>query len=262
MFAKYLGLHAHRKLADVRSNRAAFILGFFVIFAFSCLMLLFEPLYFGEISGELGLEIGKIKSYILLGAAYLPLYSLAIWDAAEHLQQEVSTRQIDYTLASPLKLPQYIYAAIVGGGWLGILNFMIISLLGIILNPDLLVFYHIPVFVFLSAVSVFSLTVWGFAFSLLIVIKPRFQAVFQVINLCFQFLTGVMLPVVVLPGAIMHLALLFPITAPLELVRYYVLGTELVFPAWVLFLVCGLHLIVGSVLSVRIFSSFERHLRS
>lgn len=216
-----------RKARELTRYRIGFALELGSILTFTGGMLLFVPFYATPTIVEL-LGTSEAMSYILLGAGFLPLYGIAMWESADQFQEEVATGLIDYTLAAPLSLYKYAMALIIASAAVIVgINAVPVFGAAVVLAP------HAGAAGIVGAVVVILLTCvlltqLGAIFSSAVLLYRGLGALVRLVNVLLQFLTGMMIPVLLLPGPLREVALWMPMTAGLDLARHYLLGARLV----------------------------------
>jgi len=81
-----------------------------------------------------------------------------------------------------------------------------------------------------SVISVASLAQLGVMFASLVLKYKEISAVFSFINFAFQMLTGMFIPVQLLPIPLRLLGYCLPITFGIDLLRHYVMNTNTIMP--------------------------------
>lgn len=230
---------------------------FWVIYAAAnaILMLLFIPLYSASIS-SIGTK--SLVSFVLIGAAMLPLLEETISSVAGEANFQLWSGVINYAFTTPVS--RYIYFSLES------ISEVIISLM--IYSPIYLIAiifafnYLTPLGLLLSAIcfviGFLSMLQLGLMLGAGILLFRRVEALQGIVILIITFLSGAFIPLQVLPSSINYAALFVPLTSSLYLVRYYLIGSSLIAPVYLMWAITVSELIVFAVIAKFMFSAAEK----
>ena len=91
-----------------------------------------------------------------------------------------------------------------------------------------------------------------------ILLFRKVHALEGIIILFVTFLSGAFIPLQVLPSSINYAALFVPLTSSLYLVRYYLIGSSLIAPVYLMWIITLSELIVFAVIAKFIFAAAEK----
>ncbi len=230
---------------------------FWVAYAIAnaALMLLFVPLYSASISA---IGTKSIVSFILIGASMLPLLEETVSSVAGDANFQLWSGIINYSFTTPIS--RYIYFS------LNNLSEVTISLMiysPIYLTAIIFAFnYLTPLGILLSIVcfiiGFFSMLQLGLMIGAGMLLFKRVEALEGIVILFITFLSGAFIPLQVLPSSINYAALFVPLTSSLYLVRYYLIGSSLIAPVYLMWIITISELIVFAVMAKFIFRAAER----
>ncbi|EEZ92522.1 MAG: ABC-2 type transporter [Candidatus Parvarchaeum acidiphilum ARMAN-4] len=230
---------------------------FWVIYAAAnaILMLLFIPLYSASIS-SIGTK--SIISFILIGAAMLPLLQETVSSVSGEASFQMWSGIINYSFTTPVS--RYIYFS------LNSMSEVIISL--VIYSPIYLIAiifafnYLTPLGLLLSVIcfiiGFLGMLQLGFMLGAAMLLFRRVEALDSIINLVITFLSGAFIPLQVLPSSVNYAALFVPLTSSLYLVRYYLVGSSLIAPPYLMWAITIGELIVFALIARFIFKAAEK----
>jgi ABC-2 type transport system permease protein len=168
-------------------------------------------------------------SFMILGVAYQSWQSLALWGAAEMFRGELGSGQIDYTFSCPFSRYLYIVCNIAALAVRQTLFF--VPMLGVALwfSRATVTLGGVLLGMLATILSVAALAQMGACFAALVLRHQQISAVFGLFNFGFQMLTGMFIPMQVLPGALRFVGIVFlPMSFGMDLLRHYVMGTRTV----------------------------------
>ena len=239
----------------LRRYRSNFVLwlGYAVINA--VLMLLFIPLYSASISA---IGTKSIIAFILIGAAMLPLLSESISSVAGNANFQMWSGVINYTFTTPIS--RYIYFSLenVSEAMISLIIYLPIYLIAIFFSFN----YLTPTGLLLSMVcfmiGFISMLQLGLMLGSGVLLFRQITGLEGIITLFVTFLSGAFIPLEVLPSSINYAALFVPLTSSLYLVRYYLVGSTLIAPLYLMWVITISELIVFAVIAKFLFVAVEK----
>jgi len=179
-----------------------------------------------------GSTVGSTNSiaFLIFGVSYQAWTGIALWGAPGMLQGELSSGQIDYTFTCPFSRYFYILSNIAASLFRNTLFFLPMFLVGLYFTMETLTPLGLLLGLVASVISVASLAQLGVMFASLVLKYKEISAVFSFINFAFQMLTGMFIPVQLLPIPLRLLGYCLPITFRIDLLRHYVMNTNTIMP--------------------------------
>lgn len=220
-------------------------------------IMLFLPVYDNPVVHS-RLETNEILPYLLIGAAFMPIYGIAIWEGVDQLQREIQSGIIDYTLSSPIRLYSYIVISIMVGCMFLVIDALPVFFAGVLLAEK--VSGILPALLSVG-VTLLLLVQVGIVMACLALVYPSIAPFTRFVNVVFQFLTGMLIPVLLLPGWLQDIAVLLPMTAGIDLARHYLTGSAVIWTIKSEWLIMLFETAVAAVLAGRMTQVFEKRLR-
>lgn len=193
-------------------------------------------------------------AFAILGVSFQSWQSIALYRASGMLQGELGTGQIDYTFSSPFSRYWYIVSNIIASAFQDTIFFIPMLWVGLWVTGPTVTATGVIVGLIATALSVAVLAQIGTIFAALVLRFRQVTAIFGFFNFAFQMLTGMFIPIQLLPAILQLVSLGLPQTFGMDLLRHYVMGTNTVMAVeyeWVALLIQLLVLGVGARLAVR-----------
>lgn len=203
-----------------------FVVGILSGLLFGIGMLLFS-LAFDE--GVLAEAMGSTNwlSFMTLGLAFQTWQGVALWHTANMFREELGSGQIDYTFTCPMGRYAYIISNVGAQALIDTFGFLPMFLVGLWYTRDTVTAGGLALGLLATAISVGSLAQMGVVFAGLVLRYRQVTAVFSLFNFAFQMLTGMFVPLQVLPpGLALFGMILLPQSFGMDLLRHYVMGTR------------------------------------
>jgi ABC-2 type transport system permease protein len=168
-------------------------------------------------------------SFMILGIAYQTWQGVALWGAAEMFRSELGSGQIDYTFTSPLSRYGYIISNVAAKALIDSFGFIPMFAVGLWYTRTTLTPGGLLLGLLATVLSVAALSQMGACFAALVLRHRQTTAVFSLFNFAFQMLTGMFVPLQVLPTALRVFGIIaLPQSFGIDLLRHYVMGTRTV----------------------------------
>jgi ABC-2 type transport system permease protein len=179
-------------------------------------------------------------SFMIFGVAYQIWQGVALWGSADMFHSELSSGQIDYTFTCPFSRYGYIICNIAAKAVLDTFGFIPMFAVGVLFTLSTLTPDGLALGLVATLLSVASLSQMGACFAALVLRHQQVSSIFSLFNFAFQMLTGMFIPLQILPAALRVLGIVaFPQSLGMDLLRHYLMGTRtlLVLPAeWLVML--------------------------
>jgi len=188
-------------------------------------MLLFSFAFNTSLLGE---TVGSTNyvTFFILGVSFQSWQSIALWTASGIFQGELSTGQIDYTFSCPFSRYWYIVSNIAASAVQSTLFFFPMFFIGLWLTSATLTITGIILGLMATILSVAALAQLGAIFASLTLRYRQVSAIFGFFNFAFQMLTGMFIPVQLLPLPLQIIGQSLPVTFGMDLMRYYTMATK------------------------------------
>jgi len=168
-------------------------------------------------------------SFMILGIAYQSWQGVALWGAAEMFRSELSSGQIDYTFSCPFPRYVYIINNIAAMALRSSIFFVPMFGVGLWFTRSTLTLGGLALGLIATAISVGALAQMGACFASLVLRHQQVSAVFSLFNFAFQMLTGMFIPMQILPAVLRWVGIVaLPMSFGMDLLRHYVMGTRTV----------------------------------
>lgn len=165
-------------------------------------------------------------SFMIFGIAYQIWQGVALWGSAEMFRDELSSGQIDYTFTCPFSRYKYIISNVAAKAVLDTFGFIPMFAVGLWFTRSTLTFDGLALGLAATALSVGSLSQMGACFAALVLRHRQVSSIFNLFNFAFQMLTGMFIPLQLLPRALRVLGIIaFPQSLGMDLLRHYLMGT-------------------------------------
>jgi len=198
-------------------------------------------------------------SYMIIGVAYQSWQSLALWGAAEMFRGELGSGQIDYTFSCPFSRYFYIVCNIAAMAVQQTLFFLPMLGVAIWLSRATVTVGGVLLGLLATVLSVAALAQMGACFAALVLRHQQITAVFGLFNFAFQMLTGMFIPIQVLPQALRLMGIVFlPMSFGIDLLRHYVMGTRTVLAVPYEWAVLGAQVVVYAIVARFVVRWLER----
>jgi len=182
-------------------------------------------------SSMLGRTVGTTNyvAFIIFGISFQSWQGTALWGASGMLQGELSTGQIDYTFTCPFSRYQYIISNIAALAIQDSLFFIPMFSVGLWLTSATLTIHGLLLGLASIVISVAALVQFGVIFAALTLRYRQVTAVFSFFNFIIQMLSGMFIPLQILPVPLQIIGFSIPVTFGMDLLRHYVMGTFTIF---------------------------------
>ncbi len=189
-------------------------------------MLLFA-LAFDSALLERTLGTTNVISFMIFGVAYQIWQGVALWGSAEIFRDELGSGQIDYSFTCPFSRYVYIISNVAAKAMLDTFFFIPMFAVGLWFTRSSLSVDGLALGLAATALSVASLAQMGACFAALVLRHRQVSSIFNLFNFAFQMLTGMFIPLQLLPGALRVLGIVaFPQSLGMDLLRHYIMGTR------------------------------------
>jgi len=198
-------------------------------------------------------------SYMIIGVAYQAWQSVALWGAAEMFRSELGSGQIDYTFSCPFSRYLYIVCNIAALAVRQTLFF--VPMLGVALwfTRATVTLGGLMLGILATILSVAALAQMGACFAALVLRHQQISAIFGLFNFAFQMLTGMFIPMQVLPPVLRFVGIvLLPMSFGMDLLRHYVMGTQTVLAVPYEWAILAAQVIVYAIVARIVVSWLER----
>jgi len=214
-----------REFLTLTRYKANFLFSILTSALFGFSMLLFAVAF--DVS-LLGKTIGSTNyvAFAILGLSFQSWQGTALWRASGIFQGELSTGQIDYTFSCPFSRYWYIISNIAASAVQETLFFIPMLCVGLWFTGETLTVTGIILGLIATILSVAALAQLGAIFASLVLRYRQVTAIFGFFNFAFQILTGMFIPVQLLPIPLQIIGQSLPNTFGMDLLRYYVMGTN------------------------------------
>jgi len=175
----------------------------------------------------LGRTVGSTNyvAFFTLGVSFQAWQSIALWRAAGMFQGELSTGQIDYTFSCPFSRYWYIVGNIGASAILETLFFIPMLCFGLWFTKETLTPFGLALGLAATMLTVAAMAQLGAIFASLVLRYRQVTAVFSFFNFAFQMLTGMFVPLQLLPVPLQVVGYALPQTFGMDLLRHYVMKT-------------------------------------
>ena len=168
-------------------------------------------------------------SFMIFGIAYQSWQSVALWGAAEMFRNELGSGQIDYTFTCPFSRYGYMICNVAALAVRSSIFFIPMFAVGLWFTRATLTPLGLLLGLLATALSVGALVQMGACFAALVLRHQQVTAIFGLFNFGFQMLTGMFLPLQVLPPSLRMIGIVaLPQSFGMDLLRHYVMGTRTV----------------------------------
>jgi len=217
-----------RNLLTLTRYKVNFLLSVVTSVLWAAGMLLFSLAFD---SSMLGRTVGTTNyvAFIIFGISFQSWQGTALWGASGMLQGELSTGQIDYTFTCPFSRYQYIISNIAALAIQDSLFFIPMFSVGLWLTSATLTIHGLLLGLASIVISVAALVQFGVIFAALTLRYRQVTAVFSFFNFIIQMLSGMFIPLQILPVPLQIIGFSIPVTFGMDLLRHYVMGTFTIF---------------------------------
>ncbi len=242
-----------RRIKEMTRYKANFLSGLVFSVVWSVAMLLFVPLYsLSDVGSIVGTQ--NFVSFLLLGFAFQNYMSVALWSASGTLQWELSVGITDYIFASPVSRYWYMVSTSVANALANSIFFIPMFVVALLFTNFTFSVLELMLSLVAVALTVFVLMQIGVLFSTLVLQFKQVSSIFGFLSLAFQMLTGMLIPLQMLPDPLKIASAFFPLTFGIDLSRHHLLHTSLVFPymfEWFMLLLELLILAAVSLITIK-----------
>lgn len=226
--ARLLYMAVWRNWLTLKRYRLDFVFGLLSGALFGVGMLLFALAFDRDLLSRT-LGTANWASFMILGIAYQTWQGVALWGAAEMFRGELNSGQIDYTFTCPFSRYGYIISNVAAKALMDSFGFIPMFAVGLWFTRTTVTPGGLVLGLAATALSVGALAQMGACFGALVLRHRQVTAVFSLFNFAFQMLTGMFIPLQVLPAALRAFGIVaLPQSLGMDLLRHYVMGTRTV----------------------------------
>lgn len=217
-----------RRWLTLKRYKLEFVTGIFSSFLFGIAMLTLALAFDPDLLEEL-LGTRNWAAFMILGIAYQTWQSVALWGMAGMFRDELNSGQIDYTFTCPFSRYRYMLSNIAALAVIETIGFFPMLAVALVLTRSTVRIDKLMLGFASTALSVAALSQMGTFFAGLVLRYREVNAVFSLLNFAFQMMTGMFVPLQVLPAAVRVVGIvLLPQSFGIDLLRHYVMGTRTV----------------------------------
>jgi ABC-2 type transport system permease protein len=166
-------------------------------------------------------------SFMIFGIAYQIWQGIALYGSADMFRDELRSGQIDYTFTCPFSRYVYIICNISAKAVLDTFIFIPMFAVGLWFTRSTLSIDGLVLGLAATALSVGALSQMGACFAALVLRHQQVSSIFSLFNFAFQMLTGMFIPLQILPAALRVFGIVaFPQSLGMDLLRHYLMGTR------------------------------------
>jgi ABC-2 type transport system permease protein len=168
-------------------------------------------------------------SFMIIGIAYQSWQNVALWGGANMFRDELSSGQIDYTFTCPFSRYGYMLSNIAALAVQSTTFFVPMFCVGLWFTRVTVTAGGLVLGLLATALSVAGLAQMGACFAGLVLRHRQVTAVFGFFNFAFQMVTGMFVPLQVLPAVLRWIGIIvIPQSFGMDLLRHYVMDTRTV----------------------------------
>ncbi|MCW4021459.1 MAG: ABC transporter permease [Candidatus Bathyarchaeota archaeon] len=186
---------------------------------------LFDPTLFREVVGS-----SNNVAFLILGISHQTWINTALYGAANMFRSELNSGMIDYTFSCPFSRYWYMVCNIAARAVRSTLFFIPMFCVGLYIASATVTPMGVALGLIATGLSVAVLSQLGAIFAALTLRHREITAIFGFFNIAFQFFTGMFLPFQLLPAPLQMIGYFLPQTFGMDLLRHYVIGTNLIVP--------------------------------
>jgi len=192
-------------------------------------MLLLVPIYQ---SSSIGAMIGTSNyiAFLLLGLGFQMYQGVALWGSSSRLREELSLGMVDYVFSSPASRYWYVISSTVSLAVTDTISYIPMFAVALLFIGPSFTMLDLALAGLAVFLTVSVLAQMGALFSTLVLKFKNVNAVFVFFNFGFQILSGMLIPIQVLPDPVKVIALAFPVTFGIDILRHHLLHTIPAFP--------------------------------
>ncbi|MBO3763040.1 MAG: ABC transporter permease [Candidatus Brockarchaeota archaeon] len=183
-------------------------------------------------------------SFLIVGIAFQAYTGAAVWGSPYEVQSELTTGQVEYTFASPVKMYYYMLSYSISQALIGtVFDILPMFTIGAIFAQNLPSLTSLLMALFSIILTFLVLSQLGVIITCLLLIFKNVSALNSFLNFLFQVATGMLVPIQFMPKELKALAFVIPLTHGMDLTRHFVIGSntiwsiEVEFSALVIFLI-------------------------
>jgi ABC-2 type transport system permease protein len=250
-----------RNWLSLKRYRLDFAFGLLSSALFGVGMLLFALAFDADLL-ERTLGTTNWMSFMIFGVAFQIWQGVALWGSAEMFRNELNSGQIDYTFTCPFSRYGYIISNVAAKATLDTFGFIPMFAVGLWFTRSTLTLEGLVLGLAATALSVAALSQMGACFGALVLRHRQVTAIFALFNFAFQMLTGMFIPLQVLPTALRIVGIIaFPQSLGMDLLRHYLMGTRTVLVVHVEWLILLAQFVVLGLLAQQAVRRLERSAR-
>jgi ABC-2 type transport system permease protein len=217
-----------RRWLTLKRYKLEFITGIFSSVLFGVAMLTLALAFDPDLLEEL-LGTRNWAAFMILGLVYQVWQGVALWRTAGMFRDELNSGQIDYTFTCPFSRYLYLLSNIAALAVIEAIGFFPMFAVALALTRATVKIDQLLLGFAATALSVAALAQMGTFFAGLVLRYREVNAVFSLLNFAFQMMTGMFVPLQVLPAAVRVVGIaLLPQSFGIDLLRHYVMDTRTV----------------------------------
>jgi len=217
-----------RNLINLSRYKVNFISSIVISVLWALGMLFFSLIFDSSIFGR---TVGTTNyvAFIILGISFQSWQGTALWSASSMLQGELSTGQIDYTFTCPFSRYWYIVSNIAALAVQDSLFFLPTFSVGLWFSNATLTIHGLLLGLASTLLTIAALVQLGVIFAALTLRYRQVTAIFSFFNFAIQMLSGMLVPIQILPTPLQIIGFSIPVTFGMDLLRHYIMGTFTIF---------------------------------
>jgi ABC-2 type transport system permease protein len=189
-------------------------------------------------------------SFMILGVAYQNWQSIALWGPAGRFREDLGSGLIDYTFTCPFSRYGYVLSSVGAMAVIQTFGFIPMFAVGLWFTRSTLTVGGLLLGLLATLLSVGALAQMGACFAALVLRFRQVTSIFGFFNFAFQMLTGMFIPLQVLPTPLRMIGIVaLPQSFGMDLLRHYVMGTRTVLDVPYEWAILSAQLVVLSLLA-------------
>jgi ABC-2 type transport system permease protein len=214
-----------RNFLILRRYKANFLFQILTSLLFGLGMLLFALLFDASVLAR-AVGTTNYAAFVTLGLSFQAWQGTALLGASNMFLNELSTGLIDYTFCCPFSRYWYIIGNIAALAVQETLFFIPMMTVGFWFTKETLTASGVVLGLIATMLSIIALAQLGTIFASLVLRYRQVTAIFNFFNFAFQMLTGMFVPLELLPASLQIIGECIPFTFGMDLLRHYLMGTK------------------------------------
>ena len=166
-------------------------------------------------------------SFMIIGVSFQSWQNIALWGPAGRFREDLGSGLIDYTFTCPFSRYAYILCHVAAMAVIQTLFFVPMFAVGLWFTRETVTLGGVLLGLAATAISVGAMSQMGACFAALVLRHQQVTSVFGVFNFAFQMMTGMFVPLHVLPATLRMVGIAaLPMSFGMDLLRHYVMGTQ------------------------------------